>query len=234
VGRRLTPADVDALAAKLYPDVRFEGRGGVVHVTAVWRPPGRDALVTLKIGDQSPESEHDFFALQLTRARADAIVVTGKVLRDEPDVRFSFAGPMADALSAWRAGAGRTEVPWLVVVTASLGPDFAHPAFDGGVRPVFFTGPIGAAVAHARDTLGARTISIEAGPTTSRQLYAVPGAVDELVLSIFEGPTIPETVRGPDFLPLGELERLLGPSTTPTRIDEPSGPWSFRLLPRER
>ena len=53
---------------------------GVLHVAAVWaeRP---DRLTVLEITAQTPKSDDDAFALSLARARADAVLTTGAILR---------------------------------------------------------------------------------------------------------------------------------------------------------
>ena len=96
-----TPDDVDALARRLFGAVPIDD--GVVHVTALWAPPEGERR-TLLIGEHSPKSDHDFFSLNLARARADAILVTGKILREEPTLRYDLqgAGELPAALAAWR------------------------------------------------------------------------------------------------------------------------------------
>lgn len=244
-----TAADVDALIGRLYGDVSLAAEG-VLHVTAVWRAPD-GALVTLKINERTPKSEYDFFALNLARARADAIVVTGKVLRDEPGVRFALQGAAAGGLRRWRCEVhGRGETPWLVVLTSGRDLDLDHPAFDGqrtvvvtsetaasalvappNVELVGLPSPsIRAAIQYARDALHAKIVSIEAGPTTTRPLYRDPCRVDELMLSVYEEASIPNEAHGPELVPFPELERLLGPASSACRIEEPSGTWSFQIL----
>ena len=66
---------------------------GALHVAAVWRPAGGDRNVVLRISDQTPSSEVDFLLLNLARARAEAIVTTGRILHEEPGVVHDLQGP---------------------------------------------------------------------------------------------------------------------------------------------
>ena len=183
-----TADDVDALARALYGERAPLDRRGVIHVTALYAE--RDgALHTLRIGPQAPKSAHDFFALQLTRARADAIVITGQILRDEPELSYA----LPDVLVAWRARHGRhVATPKLLVLTSGNALDLTHPALAGEwASPVIFTGTEAATrlrpnasctvVGHPEPSMaaasawlreeGAHTIAIEAGPSTTRALY---------------------------------------------------------------
>lgn len=224
-------------------DGTLPATAGVLHVTAVWeRDRDRDApLVTLAINEHTPRSDSDFFALNLARARADAIVVTGKILRDEPGLRYELQGPMAPALTTWRRVVmGRVDPPTVVVLTSGRGFDPTHPALHGWARPLVFTTPTGAdtirtrdpavavvgvadpglraAVDYARSELGATTISIEAGPSSTADLYGSACWVDELMLSTYDGPTVPAAAQGPDFLSRARIESTLrscGPATRP-------------------
>lgn len=230
---------------------------GVIHVTSVWESPS-GALHTLRIGPATPKSAHDLFLLQSTRARADAILVTGKVLRDEPLLVYALEGPGSSgpALRAYRREClGRDEPPWLLVLTARADLDPAHPALSGWARPVVLTSPESAArltgrldpsidivalaplgvreaIAHARVARGARTVSLEAGPSTTAPLHAPPEVVDELVLGIFRGPAPPREVLGGELPPLARLEERFPLRSVPRRVEEESGPWEFRRLRR--
>lgn len=240
-----TADDVDSLARALYGDLARCEQRGVVHVTALYTEPN-GALHSLRICPSSPKSPHDFFALQLSRARADAIVITGQILRDEPTLRFE----LPEALVSWRARRHDTP-PKLLVLTSGQSIDLAHPALDGTwASPVIFTGTeaatrirpnasfgvvghpepsIETAIAWLRDE-GARTITIEAGPSTSRVLHEA-GHVDQLVLSIFRGPVAAEA-RGPRlFADEAEVWRRLGTGTPPVIVDAGGGTWSFQIVP---
>lgn len=199
---RLAALDgADELAAEIRriygSDLR---RTGVVHVMAAWQ---RDdgPLVTLRTGGDAPRIGHDALALGLARARADAIVTTGEILRREPELRHDLPGPgsLPQALQAWRAEAlGKTTPPLLWVMTRSGEVDLDHPAFSRPARSVIYTRRAGAwglesraadvgvelvvapepsardAVHRLRREFGAATIVFEAGPSVSRQLYERP------------------------------------------------------------
>ncbi len=228
-----------------------------MHVTAVWRR-AEDRLTTLRICEATPPSETDRFALALARARADAIVTTGRILREEPqlDHGLELAGDAAGALAAWRRERlGRGEPPWSAVLTSGRDLDPGHRLFAGPTRPLVLTsaegarrlegvaagGAIEVAVPPEPGVRGAvafllargcRTVSIEAGPSTSAELYRSPLLVDELLLSIYEEPHLDDAVRGRDFLPLAELEAQLGAATRVERRNESGARWSFRRMRR--
>ena len=224
-----------------------------MHVAAVFC--AADGFRILKIGEHTPKSAADAFALSLARVRADAILSTGAILRAEPEMRAEPFGPLADSLRRLRKTVyGREEPPALLVLTGGdVDPD--HPALAGWARPFVVTSGPGAArlrprlasgvhlvelevpsaasaIAWARDRLGARTVAIEAGPSTALPLYEGSGVVDELMLSVFEG-TPPPDVVGKPFVGAARLEALFGPPRSSVRVDEPSGPWRIeRYLPR--
>ena len=234
---------------------------GVLHVTSVWERPtaagdGTD-LVTLRIDEHAPPSRHDFFVLNLCRARADAIVVSGKILRDEPEVRHTLQGPaeLPEALAAWRREQlSKSAPPISAVLTSGRGLDLDHPLFASAHRPTLFTTPDGwraleeaatqrgiGAVTDPAMTLrkaidylqsqGARTISIECGPRTSAGLYDAPVAVDELLLSVFEGE-LPSRSQGAVLRRRDELEELLERQGPGARRRSESGPWRFERFLR--
>lgn len=230
---------------------------GVIHVTAVGRVES-GGLDVIAIGPGAPTSATDFFLLNLCRARADAIVTTGRILRSEPDVHHGLqgAGDEPSMLAAFRRETlGKTRAPRSVVLTSGLDLDLAHPMFHGPRPTLVATGPAGAAALRLRGAEadleiaelprpdlravvemlareGCGTICVEAGPATSLDLYRAPLAVDELVLSTWEERVLPESLRAGRFLAGHDLEALLprhGPVAE--RIEE-SGRWSFRRLRR--
>lgn len=247
-------ASVQALARHLLGDEL--PHAGVVHVTALWPAPGGE-LVAIRVGEHAPKSAHDFFVLQLSRACSDAMVVTGKVLREEPDLRYRLEGPgqLAQGLAAYRSEVrGRSVPPRLCVLTGGR-VDLQHPAFDGSwARPCVFTTleakarieaegeergveiighprpSLRAAIEHLRTT-GAELTTIEAGPATSGGLYDDPVSVDALALSLFTGK-LDEAARGGAYPSLSVLEAKVGARALARRVDEPSGTWSFQLLQR--
>ncbi len=232
---------------------------GVIHVTAVWRAPSGPPRV-LRIGPATPRSDTDFLVLNAARARAGAIVTSGRVLREEPGVTHALQGPDAVVrdLERWRRDElGLEAAPLSAVLTSGRELDLDHPLLASGrallfvpeeavaalrararargraVEVVGHPAPdVRALVAWLREFRDVHTVSIEAGPTTARELYRSPLAVDELLLSVFEGASLPAGVEGPPFLSGAELARLLPRATPPVQVAEPDGPWSFTRLRR--
>lgn len=231
------------------------GAAGVVHVAAVWRTSGR-GFVTLRINSETPKSSHDYFVLNLARARADAIVTSGRILREEPELTHEISGPAGTgaAIASWRREvAGKSASPASLVLTSGRHLDLDHPIFRGAGSTVVFTTMEAAAslrkrevnpgirvvgrdevgpreaVEFLRKECGAETVSIELGPSSARALYDRPSRVDELLLSIFDAPTIPDSVVGPRFIDSTTLDRVLSTRSSPFRVGETrgSGEWTF-------
>ena len=251
------PSHSEAVAERmrrLYGDEQLSDPAGVVHVAAVGREPDGE-LVVLKINQATPRSPNDRFALDLARARADVIVTTGAILRAEPRLAYELASDRADALHSWRMDQlGRPTPPLVVVLTGREDIDLDHPTLHGWAKPWIFTNVDCARALHdrlprhvglagvpspdlnslidwARRRFDARSITIEAGPTTTRPLYQEgPGLVDELMLSVFEG-TIPTAARGAPFVSSQTLDDRFPEQHRGEPVDEDSGPWRFiRLL----
>ncbi len=227
----------------------------MVHVVAAFRE-GSTRLRVLRIGPDAPESQTDFFVLQATRARAELILTTAQNLRDEPRLRHEPSGPYAQALAAFRRDVvGHARPPEVVVLTASGELPTTHPAlFDvGGARVLapssklstlrarlpqhvrleaFDAATARAAVARLR-AQGARTISVEVGPSTVRALYEDPVVVDEVCLSLFLGDDVREAARGGE-LPEEARLRLGHPEGHGTTVREASGLWRFQRYVRQR
>jgi riboflavin biosynthesis pyrimidine reductase len=253
-------ADADACAQRilaLFGDALLEP-AGVLHVVAVWRGarPG-DPLRVLRIAKRTPRSDTDQFALAVARARADAIVTTGKVLRDEPALTHALPGPdeVARGLAAWRARCLRRSAPPLsVVLSARADLDLDHPLFRAGAPVVLYTS-VGAArelrsrarargveliarerpglrdaIAHLRETRGAATVTVEAGPSSAAALYADAPAVDELMLSVFEEAKLPDEVLGAPLIESRRLAQLFDRTSPPREVLESSGRWTFQRL----
>jgi riboflavin biosynthesis pyrimidine reductase len=232
---------------------------GVLHVAAVWRPPGLDRHVVLRIREETPRSELDFLILNLARARADAIVTTGRILRQEPALTHDLqgAGGVPNALDAWRRDElGLERPPWLLVLTSGRDLDPGHPAFRSWARPLVFcpftrveqvrrqflgtrvavsghpSPSLRSALDHLEQERGARRISIEAGPSTAIAAYDAPARIDELLLSVFEAPEVPATIAGGELPSRRDLERILGPAVATFAAAEESGPWRFERYRR--
>ncbi len=245
-------ADVPARIAELFGPSPLPRDAGIVHVTALGRW-GTTQVVTMAINEHTPRSELDAFSLNLARARADIILTTGQILRDEPSLTYDLfvREPWVRALLDWRREIlQRPEPPEVWVLTSGRDLDLDHPGFHSWARARIITGP--EAVAHlegparergialtglvraqprtvvqeARDR-GARTVVIEAGPRTTAALYEAPGLVDELQLSIYEGHLDPEAiVGGPRSL--SELTTALPHSSGTRRF----GSWTFERRTR--
>lgn len=246
-----SPADVAALGRELLGDDPARA-GRVLHVAAVWREAGGTARV-LRIGPHTPKSEHDRFLLALARARAEAIVTTGRILREEPALTHGLLGPpdLRAALAAWRRERlVLASPPWLLVLSSGRGLDPAHPAFHGPTRPLLFVPAEAAAELRERFArtevhvasvpqpsarlaldhlrrLGAKRITIEAGPTTARKLYDEPARVDELWLATYAGAAPPSDAIGEPFLEDARLAATLPDASAQSTRVEPSGPWHF-------
>ncbi len=229
-------------------------REGVLHVAAVWRPPSADRNVVMRICDRTPRSEVDTLLLDLARARADAIVTTGRILREEPHLSHDLQGKpgVRAALHAWRRQElSLSQPPWLLVLTSGRDLDPAHPAFHATARPIVFCPESSAAevarrVGHAsievvghpvpdlrvavdylRYRRGSRRITIEAGPSTAAEVYRAPALVEELLLSVFLAGSIPDSLAGGELPPPAEIERVLGPQRAAFTVEESSGRWRF-------
>ena len=134
-------ASVDRAARKLFGSP-LRDRPPITHSFAAWRADPSAPLTTININEHSPRSELDWLSLHISRARTDAIVITGKILRDEPNLSYDLrADPRwGDALVLWRERHwGLAELPWLLILTSSGDIDFTHPVFTSQVRPIVFT-----------------------------------------------------------------------------------------------
>lgn len=177
---------------------------GVLHVVAIDR-----ARRVIRIGPTSPKSEIDTQVLALSRARAGAILVSGAVLRAEPELVYE----LPPAFLEYRRAIGLHAPPWLAVLTNGDLP-LDHPALTGWARPIVVTNDDAAAriAAHGIAVMAlpepsARAaiaqlleddagVSIEAGPRTALPLYDDPIAIDELMLSTYLGEVDPSLDAG--------------------------------------
>ncbi len=237
--------DIAARVESLY-GAALEERPAVLHTTALWRDP-QGGFRTLKIGPATPASETDRFALGLARARADAILTTGKILREESALRHRYLDDERGdrAFAAWRQRRlGRAQRPESVVLSGGRGIDWEHPLFHDGA-PVWVVTDVAAAAAlrdkapaavrivgrekpGVRDTLDwlrdrVQCVCVEAGSSTTAALYTNPVLVDELMMSECRVETLPDEVKGPAFEASLEAFELLGR----TERVEASGVWRF-------
>lgn len=193
-----TERDVSAVAELIYGDPLEPppSRLHVIHPTAVWRG-GDGALVTLKINEWSPKGIHDFFVLSLARARADAIVTSGKILREEPglshDLKTSaqgtLPGPVIEALGAWRRERlGKNAAPITLVLTSGRGLDFSHPLFHGETSPIIFTSPAGGERLRDRRDAGVDIIAVD-NPDLRSAIDFLHAKRHAMTISIETGPS---------------------------------------------
>lgn len=258
-------ADVELLADFLYGPGPAHWGTGVLHPTSVWRGPAGDfeQPMTLRIGDRTPKSEWDLFALCLARARADAIITSGRILRAEPGLRHELLGPgtLPEALAQWRRELGKSKPPLSLVLSLSGEIDFEHPLFSGAGRVVVYTGERGAwrlesraadagvevqaaepptvrgAIEFARAAFGCATISVEAGPSTTRGLYRKPAIVDEALFSTYLGTDLPTAARGGRQITRATLEQdfyLSSPATVVRQGPSQDGDWRFERFLKAR
>lgn len=289
---RRTRDRLDAALADLFgAPIDWRNETGLLQVTAI----AAATRSVLAVGAGAPASPTDRFVLGFARARADAIVTTGAILRAEPDLVHRFSDdPEEDAAwRDWRADRlGRSGAPVLLVLSLGGEIPLAHPALARSVRTIVWTSPagqerlrragspletrvgpdgplsIGSADAHRpppaaavaalsdayrwlRAEIGARTVSIEAGPRATLGLYASGGGasaivqasdgsaqgfarVDELLLSVFEGGAAP-AVAGPAFPDSARLSDHFATAAGPRsrlRVEERSGAWVFERYRR--
>ena len=224
---------------------------GVVHVTSAVRLSGqvgaRARLRVIAISERAPRSASDFFVLNACRARADALLTTAAIIRGEPSLVHTLQGQHAAQLSAYRADLlHKPGAPLCAILTRSAALPLTHPVWSDATPKLVLTTPESAA--PLRLLLGSRAevlavveldarkaiallqergyplISVEAGPSATGPLYEAPTVIDELLLSLYEGP-----LRGVELggeLPsellverecVGESER-----------EEESGRWRFQ------
>lgn len=221
----------------------------VLHVTALWRALTGERH-TLRIVPATPRSHTDRFVLGVARARADAILCTGKILREEPGLRHVYLDdPEEDrAMAAWRRETlGRADRPQSVVLSSGHGLDWRHPLFRDESPAWVYTGEVAASSLRREVPRGVRVIAsaapgvraalsflageglrvaVEAGASTTRDLYRTPVAVDEVMLSEFLGDSVPVEVVGPRFEVSAILERDFYAAAAGESL-ESSGPWRF-------
>lgn len=195
-----TAEDIDARLESIYGKVDWRRMPGLLHVAAIESGSG----FVLIPGPSAPPSETDRFVLGFARARADALVSTGAILRAEPELVHTYAEnrKAQRAFEVWRAERlGLSAPPELILLSASGEFPRDHPALAAAVGGVVWTtesgaarlgdrvGPLGVRVGDGassalagvvrwlRSAGRARTIAVEAGPATSDAMYrAAPPA----------------------------------------------------------
>jgi len=244
---------VTRLLTQMFED---DGRlvNGVTHVVAV-ATAGSKNLV-LRTAERAFSSMHDEFVLGVARARADAIITTGEILRSEPALRLDVFGPgrMNEALADWRRSSIRKAgFPRTLLLTSGRDVSLEHPVFNGANAVSILTGKtaptrlvsearergihvlqvdepgVRTAVDGLRDDYGLQAISIEAGPSTATELYRPPVMVNEIFLSQFHGPVSASSIVGA-FLDTEVLLKTFVRRHPPHRVSTDDGTWSFHHL----
>lgn len=247
-------ASVDSAARKLFGRP-LDSRPAVSHSAAVWNDPGSEKLTVIRINEYAPKSDLDFLSLHIARARTDAIIITGKILRDEPTLDYDLRADArwGDALLQWRERRwGLCEPPWLLILTGSGQIDFSHPALHGWANPIIFTSdrtaerhladspiPVVAddapdirrAIHHLQAARDCQSVSIETGPSTALALYDKPTLVNELLLSVNLDKTLDDRAKGAAVIELGSLRRRFRSETSVTHHKQGQR-WSFHRLQR--
>jgi len=234
---------------------------GVVHVTAVHDSPGALTTMRIGPSTPRSDHDFFVLCLVRAHADAIVSTLKNLRDEPQLRFELLGDGTLPAALHAYRRETlDRDGPPRLLLLTRDGDVDLGHPALHGWARPTLVM-PIAAAPSMERrlrdaglrsevdvwarrdssmratvDELRARpeirTVSIEAGPSTTRALYRDPCAIDALVLSRFEGPSLPAEVVGGELVTTTSLESLLPVSGGRHAVTEPSGPWSFELRHR--
>lgn len=256
IARLATAGDVVVAADRLF-GATLEARG-LIHAVAVWQgDSGR--YLTLADDSGTPRSHHRTFVQSLARARADAIIISGEILRHAPGLDHRLEGPGSSprALAEWRRERLlKRQPPVTLVITSGRDIDLDHPVFRHWTRPVVYTTrqthwelesrapdhgvelvgvdapTAGSAVEFLRRAFGAATIVLEADPRICQELYAPP-AVNEVLLSVCRAPRIPTggAQQGP-FLSAEQLTRRFPRHSEPYRVATEDGEWSFQRFRR--
>jgi riboflavin biosynthesis pyrimidine reductase len=251
----LTDASSVDLAARTLFGGALDVRPAVSHSFAAWSADEDVPLTTIRINEHGPKSDLDFLALHIGRARADAIIITGKILREEPNLTYDLHSDprWGDALASWRERRwGLCDPPWLLILTGRGEIDFDHPVFHGRVRPIIFTTdraasrklaaapcPVVAdeapdirrAIQHLQVTRECECVSIEAGPSTARSLYESPMMVKELLLSVYVEASLDPRAQGAPLVKLSEVRGMFRSETSATHREQ-GHHWSFHRLRR--
>lgn len=228
---------------------------GIVHVAAVAACDGKHLVI--RVGNGAPSSRHDLFVLGAVRARAEAVVATGEILRSEPSLRHDRYGPgdLHAALLAWRRKLGLDRPPRSLILTSGRNVDHDHALFSSATAVSIITGEdaprpfilamrargvdvlqvespsVRAAIGCLQKEYGVTEISIEAGPSSTKNLYAVPVAVRELFLSVFHGRVQQEHLVA-QFADPAVQQREFQEITEPYQVGTGQGTWSFHRLKR--
>lgn len=223
-------------------------RAGVLQVVAVHAGALGEERV-IRINAETPKSKGDRLCLELARRWADAIVLTGAILRAEPSLDYAWWGPseaVRRALDAWRAEPlhGRDAAPRLVVMTRGRELPLKHPVLRNPrtVLCVPADARVDSQLSHlpvhrlpgesarevldvCRTQLGAERISIEAGPRLAVPLFETPCLVDALICSRYEG-RLPAAMLADEFVSTAALSRMGRYLSAPQQVAGEDEHWS--------
>jgi len=250
-----TPDAIDLWAERIFAGP--PAPEGVLHVMAVARRAQGD-LAALALGDGAPRCDEDRFALALARARADALLTTGAIVRQEPGLHHgsraltaSLPASLAAAFAAWRQRGGRRRPATTVIMTRSRDLDLDHPLFADGGPVIVFTGAdaptrFGIDLARRGAMLisdshpslarclarlaqaGLAAVTVEAGASVARGLYQPPYAVDELLLSTLEPEALEPGQTRGILLREDQLNARLRPVAPAYETRTEAGLWRLR------
>ncbi len=245
--------DVDRWARRIFGDT--PPRQGVLQVVATWRHPN-GALEVMSTDADAPRCPEDGFALALGRARADAILTTGAILRQEPELRHTHGAghPLAMAMADWREKNGPRRPAATVIMTRSRDLDLDHPIFESD-QVFVFTGddaPTSLGIELARrgamlmsdpdpsprsclarlTRAGYAAITIEAGPHVARTLYEDPVIVDQLMMTTYLAPALDERLHRGVLIDEAQLLARFGPVRSEYPTETAEGPWTLRRFAR--
>jgi riboflavin biosynthesis pyrimidine reductase len=209
----MDPIALDERIASLYGEVDWGGCAGVIQVAAIASPINR----IIALGPAAPRSPTDRFVLGLARARADAILTTGSILRGEPKLVHQYAEDLEEdaALAEWRRRVmGRSDPPALIVLSGSGNFPLDHPALSASKSGFIWTSRAG----RDRIRRGDLDYSIEVEPeAVTRSGTGVAAAIEAAkrdlsaqTISIEAGPSTAATLYSEDSTaPFGIDELLL-------------------------
>jgi riboflavin biosynthesis pyrimidine reductase len=256
----MTARQAIGLIEKIFGSEALESTG-VIHPTAVWRDPKTKTYKTIKIVHQgpvqTPSSDYDAFVLSFTRAKAEVIITSGRILKEEPKLTHNTFGKASQALNELRRHTlNKKSPPHTIILTRGEKIDFKHPLFTAGTTPIIYTtdlapkdleerankinkkiqiirttdSSLGSAIKYAKSELRAKTISIEAGPSTTSRLYKEnPELVDEVLLSVYLGKLPKELQGGPIPDPFQRFNL-----NSEFKTEETSGIWDFYRLTNKK
>lgn len=232
---------------------RAVAQHGVLHVAAVHvDADGRRHI--MKINASTPRSSVDRTLLEIARRWSDVILITGTILRDEPELSYDPWTPAEcpSEFERWAATlrhrddrSDAREHPTVAVLSSGRGLPSEHPLLNHpetvlitppegrsglpgfpGRRLTLEGGGVREVVRLCREALGAARLSVEAGPTVARQFYEAPCLVDRLLLSEFRG-TLPDAARGPAFVEASRLQACGAFGVEPRPVSGGSTAWRF-------